>query len=255
MSSINRKLGALPSPRDDRDYKIAAFMPIGSSFPEEFILENKPDIYDQGSTSMCVAFSLSEVKEAQELKERNVRVRYSPGFIYANRKDYDYKGEGMFLREALKNLSVDGVVPFKDFDVLGDYPKCRKAFKDKYGVITKEASDQKILSYLSINTVDEVKTALMTLQSPIAACIAIYNSFYRLGSDGVAPDIKPYENIEGYHAVILVGWKVINGREYFTMQNSWGTGFGNKGTVYLPVDYKAITEKWSITDFIPGITD
>ena len=35
------------------------------------------------------------------------------------------------------------------------------------------------------------------------------------------------------HAVVAVGWGVQNGTNYWVIRNSWGTGWGQKGYIFM----------------------
>ncbi len=45
------------------------------------------------------------------------------------------------------------------------------------------------------------------------------------------------DRIKGGHAVVFIGWKHINDRLYLIVKNSWGTGFGDGGYLYVPVAF------------------
>lgn len=245
----NFSLGAIPSKPDRRDYTVSMFTQVGTSFPAEFTITNVPKIYDQGQYGMCVAFSCAAIKESQEYKERGVQKRYSPGFIYANRKDGDYLGEGMEPREALKNLVADGVTEYTAFPKVGTYSYLSSEFKQYQTQLLPLAKPQVISSYVAIYSEDEVKTALMSW-GPVLFCIAVYDSFYR-PVGGVVPQVKDGETVRGYHALTCVGWKVINGKTHYIINNSWSTSWGVNGQCFIPTDYKGISEMWSVTDYTP----
>lgn len=243
-----RPLGALPSPQDQRDYTVAMFMPVAESFPAEYLVDRPPSIYDQGSTSMCVAFSLAALKEQHEYRERSIQTRYSPGFIYANRKETDYQGEGMYAREALARLVQDGVCPYSDMPITSNYQSCR-AWLEQKAAVREKAKPQRILSYVRAYNVADIKTMLMEM-GPVALTIAVYPSFWQ-PPNGIVPELQPGESIQGYHAMVIVGWKIVNGREYWVVHNSWGTSWGDRGRCYIPADYKGVIECWGVTDYIP----
>lgn len=244
-----RPLGVIPSPQDIRDYNITAVVPVRAEFPPEFVCQNLPDIYDQNGYGMCVAFSVAAIKEAQEFKERGRKVRYSPAFIYGNRAPEDYQGEGMIPREALRSVYRYGVVENEKLPGMGHYPECRDMVKNMNPVIFSTGVEQKINTYMRLNTVDEVKTALMDL-GPVLLTIAVYNSFYSVPRNGIVPPVKTEESIQGYHAMTAVGWKKIDNQDYYIVHNSWGTNFGDNGKCYIPIDYKGLNELWSVTDYV-----
>ena len=247
---MSYSLGVIPSKQDPRDYRVAAFVPVGDTFPTEYIVPYVPKIYDQGQYGMCVAFSCAAIKESQEYAERNIQKRYSPGFIYGNRKAGDYTGEGMEPREALKNLVTDGVPEYARFSTVGTYYECYSNIQIVKDQIYDYARPQVISSYVRIYTEQEAMTALTKL-GPVLLTIAVYNSFYNPPSTGIIPSVGLNESITGYHALTIVGWKMINGKKYWIVNNSWGTGWGKSGQCYIPVGYKGINEMWSITDVHP----
>lgn len=73
---MERKLGALISPKDLRDYKtdmkeVLAGISKEIPIPEEFTIFNKPRIKDQGLVNSCVAHSLSSALEANNTYEED----------------------------------------------------------------------------------------------------------------------------------------------------------------------------------------
>lgn len=245
----DRPLGVIPSPQDVRDYNIASVVPVRVEFPTEFICQTLPDIYNQNGYGMCVAFTVAAIKEAQEYKERSKKVRYSPAFIYGNRAAEDYQGEGMIPREALRALYHHGVVEYEKLPGLGDYPTCRDRVKNMNSNVFTTGVTQKISTYVRLNNSNEVKTALVDL-GPVLLTIAVYDSFYNVARNGIVPPVKDGESIQGYHAMTIVGWKKIDGKDHYIVHNSWGIGFGDNGKCYIPVDYKGMCELWSVTDYV-----
>lgn len=242
-------LGCLPSPHDSRDYKINKFFAPQLTFPDEYrIPEYIDEVYDQGYVGSCVAFSLKTIKEYQELRERKVWEKYSAGFIYLNRFKRDdgrgshqhtHFGEGMYPRDALKSLQLDGVCkhelfPYNvSFYYYEKYPIPYEAFA--------QAKPQRIAYYFAVDTVEEIKTALMQ-NGAVLFCIPVYENFYNTGKDGIVP--IPSGNIKGYHAMVVVGWRKDN---RWIVQNSWGKEWGDNGYCYYRFDYPK-SEAWGITD-------
>ena len=110
------KFGAIPSPPDARDYKvkeILACAPILPAVYENEIRDIVP-IFNQGTSSQCVACSLATTRTYQEYAENQILKQFSPTYIYANRANYMNQNEGMCPREALKILQIFGVVSWED---------------------------------------------------------------------------------------------------------------------------------------------
>ena len=84
-------LGAIESPVDLRDYDYS--MLAGATdveMPESFELDYDIPIQNQGNVGSCVAHALMEMKSYID------NDMYSIGFIYGNRNDDDYQGNGVY---------------------------------------------------------------------------------------------------------------------------------------------------------------
>ena len=249
MSEINEKLlGAIPSPMDSRDYNIAMFTPVAETFPIEYTLEFTTKIKNQGLIGSCVAQSLAYTREIKEEKQSGIYKQFSSGFIYANRVGTLgelFETEGMVPRDALKNLQKYGTVLNEDFPYNDKYPVVKNLLAEKKDVLYKNAEPYKITSYLRLNTVEEVKTALMTLGA-VTAMFPIYSSFSKITKSkpkAPVPDITK-ESFKGYHQMTIIGWKSDN---TWVVLNSWGDSWGDYGKCYIPFTYP-VQEYWSITD-------
>jgi C1A family cysteine protease len=82
-----------------------------------------------------------------------------------------------------------------------------------------------------------IKNAL--INSPLVTTMAVYTDFFSYRT-GVYSHTTG--NLEGYHAVLLVGYDDAGG--YFVVKNSWGTGWGESG--YFKIAYSELT---SLTEF------
>lgn len=98
MNDIQEVYGCLDTV-DGRDYILKA---PKSALPQSFKLD-MPKIKNQWSISSCVAFSLSTLLEYYAKKEHNIDTELSTDYIYGNRDNSTHKGEGMVIRDALKN--------------------------------------------------------------------------------------------------------------------------------------------------------
>ena len=247
--------GAIPSPQDDRDYRVAAAVPIEDEtlLPNEFEVSYKIDhIYDQGNTGMCVAYSLKRIKEVQELKNQKKYIPMSAGFIYNNRELMDESltltSEGMIMREALLHLVKEGVCKEELFNWKGFWVEV----KNKPSLITstmiEDAKNYKISQFVKAETRIEMKSALMQL-GPLIAGIPVTGKLIGGYNELITMEwaLQPW-NYYGGHAVVIVGWKRYNGINYWTCINSWGKDWGDfGGYFYLPFNYPMF-EVWSLTD-------
>lgn len=247
----DRPLSAIPSKPDERDFRPAFFVAQETS-KEDILIDQVPEIYDQGRFGMCVAFSCAANRESQQAKETGSKVRYSPGFIYGNRTSNDYCGEGMEPREALAHLVKEGVCKFDEMPVLGNFYTCNNHLLQYKSQLMPLAKPNNILSYVRGYSEDEVYTMLKNGMGPVVVCIAVYDNFYRTGSEGIVPDRLSNDKLHGYHAMVIVGRITKNGRRYWIINNSWSTEWGRNGQCYMPVDGKEYMEFWGITDAPPA---
>lgn len=242
------KLNCRPSPPDERDYQLTYLTPLQISFPEEFYLPYNHQIKNQGSIGSCVAHACTYAREMVEENQNGEYKQFSPGFIYGMRESDDYQGEGMFPREALDELLKLGICDYSLFPYNDTYPNVKSLLDKQRDTLIQNALPHRITAYVRLNSVEEIKTALMQL-GPVLIGIPVYESFYRVSSDGLVPIPQSGEKFYGGHSMVIVGWK----KDKWIVLNSWSQGWGDNGKCYLPFDFP-IWEKWSITDkFYPEI--
>ena len=256
----NYKFGAIPSPTDPRDYEI----PSGSGsndFPKEYSslkgLGYKAK--NQGQVNSCVSFALAT---AMELNAKNTADRRSNGFIYHNRELMDYKGEGMYVRDALKSAQKVGCCLWEDYTENIEVPEGYKVFNSKKEQLIPKANQCKIGNYYYINVrenpkypntplglldVDATKRAIMD-NGFVLVCFFVFPTIYEV--DGSNP-ILDYPDLSkdapmGSHAVIITGWTE---DDLWEVVNSWGEGFAVKGIFYTPLDYP-FHEAWTFDTLV-----
>jgi hypothetical protein len=254
MDYRSYKLTARPSKPDPRDWHITKLVALEETFPEEFRIEYKGKVKDQGAVGSCVAHSICYCREIVQQIQTGIYKQFSVGFVYGNRRITDYQGSGMEAREALKCLKNDGVPYYELFPYNEEYPKpiSDMLFKHKF-YLKLHAKRHRISAYALLNNEQEIKTALMKL-GPVSITIPICKNFYDMGRDAIPPypgGTWPVlvENLLGYHEVTILGWKKINGKQYWIVLNSWSENWGDYGYFYLPMDFP-IVEAWSLTDTI-----
>ena len=252
MSFKNRKLGVIPSPPDYRDYRINEFIDAAKDFPDYYLVppfKNEKDIpiHDQKSTSMCVAFTGISITEQQEYDETGKYIKMSPCWIYGNRTNDMYAGEGMIPREAWAQLCKDGVPHYNEMPYMGSFTNCYLEVVKNKDRLKKQALNQKKKSYaaVTLKNANEIRTAIMECGA-INVSMAIYKDFYDVKKDGFIE--KATGSIYGYHSVTCMGFFEKNSKLYLIIANSWGKNWGKAGLCYIPYNYKAIQEIWAITD-------
>jgi C1A family cysteine protease len=239
---MNNKMGAMPPKIDIRDYQ---YRPAGvtvEDFPKEFALWT-PEAKSQGSINSCVAHVAAEIEEYFNHKERGKYDKLSVGYIYGCR--YSYKGEGMYLRDALKTLKDKGICIYNEFPHNKEVPEIINLYNQKTSWVTD--TQNKISTYFSIDTKDanKIKHSLMNC-GPLMISVPWYNDYTVENNKVVSP--SNFKTSYGHHALLLYGWN----EKGWLIQNSWGTDWGDKGKAIYPYSYP-MAEAWGITDNINNI--
>jgi len=194
------------------------------AWPSDFTRKILP-AQNQGYIGTCVGVSGKVVNE-----EKFKDVKLSALWIYKRAQFYDeWAGEkysGTSISGACKMLRKEGVCREED------YPYSLLDTEPKKGA-TKKAASRKIKNYYTVpHEVNRLRE--MLLEQRLWTSFAVHEYFYRTGKDGIV-DTKKYldSDKKGGHAVVMTGWKTINGKLYLEFQNSWGSRFGDHGMFYM----------------------
>lgn len=225
----------IKSPEDKRDYTCKQVMIAAMPIPEEYRVSGMA-VLNQGSVGSCVAHACATAMGYGELKGGRPAHNFSRGFIYGNRRPLDFQGEGMFTRQALKQLNHCGDCEYIDFPYNETYPSVKARIEKDKDNLLKKAEPFKILNYFRCYSNDEVKTTLMN-QGAVIICVPVYESFA-----AECPLPKRGEKNRGGHAMCIIGWD----KTGWIVQNSWSKAWGKKGCLHLPYEYP-VDEFWGIT--------
>lgn len=234
---LQKRCGCLPPIEDKRDWQFTDTVACASfkTLPREYksSLADILPVMDQYDSQMCTAFAGATFKYLIEYTDSNNRLLFSPAYLYSCRDDDEYQGDGDYLRNVLNRLVKKGVCFLDSFNCIGTYQEVRKQYCKNIDAYDTEAYPFRNSGYYKVTTINDIKKAIMS-GGAVFVSYAVFNN-WNVSSDGIIK--MPYGNSYGYHCVLLVGWKQINGEEYFIVHNSWGTGWGNNGRGYIPVKY------------------
>ena len=232
--------GFIPSPPDDRDYtldKICMMSMEVEHLPEEYILEGNIPVLNQGMYSDCVAHAIATATAYGQYKAEGKFNNLSRGYIYGNRKLSDYRGEGMMIRQALKNFNHDGDCLTTTFPYRGTYPTVKNKIAEKPGEYAEAAAQTKLVNYCRLYSNYEIKKAIMNQGAVVVGITTFKNDMKTHIEVPTSDSVK-----SGGHAMCCIGWN----KEGWIIQNSWGKSFGDKGKCYLPYEYP-VDEWWGLT--------
>ena len=234
----------------------------------------------EGQANSCVANALCSIKEIHEYKETGFVNKYSIGWIFGNRYSDSPGEEGMYIEDALDKLVSDGVpvyteLPENQYDGYGSwiYPDtyyyynwidgdysiigAKTLVNDNYSNVINKARIAKIYGWnqLSLDPstpdINSIKQHIID-DGAVLFILEMAQNFRDFGGDvvpsnGVVP--SPNYSLDFYHAVVAIGWKVINGKIHWLMHNNWGDWWwGDNGRCYMPYDYSYITDCFAVYD-------
>ena len=221
----------LQIPKSDiRRFKYSKSFGASPLHDNDFVLEGK--IKNQETSDLCVAFSLSTIREKTE------KVEISPEYLFAKAKEKEGSivnfGSDPFSMASIAvkvgaleqsvspmNLSRDGRDKCADWK---NYPS----------YLDDAAKTHKAGSYFEVKGFDEFRSVMQTRNIPVQAGV-----YWQYGwtdmAGGIIPEYeKSIHQSINPHAIAVVGQKKINGKMYLVIQNSYGDEVGDKGLFYFP---------------------
>ena len=235
-----RTNSAFADPYDRRDWKFrdSVFAVSPRGIPDNYQTKDSPFTYDQGSTMMCAACAYNFIRFLQEREagQSELTEPLSPAFTYCNRPDEEAM-EGMYLKSPLRN-GKNGSILFTEFPDYGLLSTLKVKFDANKTNWMKKAKPFAINSYYECNSRKEVQQAIMNTGAVLIG-IQVYDCFYTPDKNGhINYDPNKDYRSDGGHALAVYGWKTDkNGKLWWLVKNSWGEGYGIKGSCWLPEEY------------------
>lgn len=229
--------GAIRSPADVRDYRIACAS--NETFPAEFELD-MPPVKNQGSVGSCVAHAIASVVEYYSRMYGDEEREMSVGYIYGNRTNSTYKQQGMIVRDALAVTCEYGDVIREMFPDNLEVPCIIENFEANALKLYKHGYPNRISSYYKCAGETEIKTAL-SKKCPVIIAVRWYRDI--TVKDGIVDTCADEEDVIGRHAMVVYGWN----EHGWKIQNSWGEEWGAEGRAIWPYNLP-IEEAYGVID-------
>lgn len=226
-------LGHLGGKRDSADDRDRPYTPtITSPPPASDLRDLVASVYDQLPMQYtCSANAIAAAFEVVAKIEKRTIAPPSRLFLYWNarvRENAEHKDEGAELRNAIKAAAKPGTCeeplwPYDQANVLVKPPET--AFS---------AANESIDTYFRIEqNIDHMKSCIAE-GFPFVFGMAIFvNKLMAASTSGIYALPDAGEAIDGYHAVVAIGYD----NESFTILNSGGTSFGKNGYFTMPHAY------------------
>ena len=197
-----------------------------------------PPVYNQGKLGSCTANAICAAYEYEMIKENE---KYSPMsrlFLYYQERKIENsvkEDSGAQIKDGIFATAKIGLCEDKywTYDI-------NKFTVDPPEEAYVDAGFHKTINYSRISQEeDDLKQCLLD-GYPIVFGINVYDSFESdtVSKTGIVPlPDKDKEKCLGGHAILIVGFKEIDNKNYFIVRNSWGTEWGDNGYCYMPFEY------------------
>lgn len=244
-TNLEFKIGLTKDLRDDRDYPFEKIRrvsadTVGTALTPVDLRTDPldPPVANQGRLNSCSAFATTYL--VNFVRDKLGKQDFIPSQLftyYATRKIENRINldRGATMRGALKSVATYGVVNESDWPY--DVTKWRT---DPGQAVFDLAANNQAIQYFRIpdGNITQMKQCLAD-GFPFVFGMSLYRQFQSKQAlkDGIVTVPSTIGGTIGGHALTVMGWKLIRGKEYFICQNSWGTAVGDQGFWYVPTAY------------------
>ena len=236
-SPSRRHYGWHPDRPDHRDVMFAASPASQGVLPAKVDLRKQcPPIFNQGQLGSCTANAIGAAYRFDLLKQK-MDAEFVPSrlFIYYNERAMEntiQSDAGAAIRDGIKSISKQGVCSEASlpYDVA-------RFTKKPSAACYLEAKSHQALQYQRVpQSISQMK-ACLAAGYPFVFGFTVYEGFESaaVAKSGKLDLPTQSEKAVGGHAVLAVGYD--DATQRFTVQNSWGTDWGQKGFFTIPYAY------------------
>lgn len=189
-----------------------------------------PAVYDQGNLGSCTANAFCGAYQYLKPQLQGARL-----FLYYNTRQiegtvsYD---SGATLYGTVKSITEYGVSPESN------WPYVIKNFRVKPSDLSyKIALTHRAVSCYNVPSDLNSMKSYLSSGFPLVIGIAVYSDFESnaVAKTGLVPLPSKQSTFLGGHAVVVCGYD--DSKQLWTVRNSWGSSWGDKGYFYLPYAY------------------
>lgn len=240
--------GWMPDLPDHRDHRFLIHPDLLQQLPSKVDLRpHCPTVLDQGNKiGSCTANAVCNAYRFDLRKQGNTSA-FLPSrlFIHYNARAMagtQRQNHGAQIRDAIKSMTKQGICREKNWPYIAK----KYALKPPKAAYT-EALQHQALSYQRLQHQLQHLKACLADGYPFVFGITLYEDFEseRVAHTGTLRMPKKTEGLVGAHSVLAVGYD--DKSERFTVMNSWGEKWGNKG--YFTVPYAYLCDSNLAADF------
>lgn len=241
--------GWVPDLPDQRDHTYAAPLAKLGPLPAKADLRRHcPPVYQQGHIGSCTANAIAAALEFDRKKQKLPDFIPSRLFIYYNERVMEKSvplDNGAQIRDGIKSVHHLGACPEKEWtydDTKADpktnlWPAGAKPTQQPPANCYTNAALHLALSYERVSrSLTQMKSCLAS-GYPFVFGFTVYDSFESdaVAQTGLLDMPAAGEAVIGGHAVLCVGYD--DKAQRFTVRNSWGKAWGQKGYFTMPYAY------------------
>lgn len=225
--------GLIPEPVDVRDWE---YVPVGSVVAEFDARPFLLPVSNQGLSESCTAHAINSllqyVLSVQEgVMPGDFRLSEAYQWYWHRLMEGRFpRNEGVYLRDGFKVIKNYGFVSQTHMGRFVSWTAVPSESALSAGAVARDLLVPRIKGYYRVSQ-NTFRDAVLN-GNLVVFGLGVDDSFMSLNRSNYF-----YERLAGpvrfYHAMLVVGLLLIDGREWYVVRNSWGSGWGLNGYVYV----------------------